>query len=124
MIILEDLKERKDMVAMTFENNEIYDIEGLCNVFRYLRHFDKLESLNFRCNKNFDEKIVAALAEGITLKKELRTVDLGENNITDTGIELLGEALKTHVRLHMLFLDSNSITDKGSEGLSECLKNK
>jgi hypothetical protein len=49
---------------------------------------------------------------------------LGENNITDTGINVLGEALRTHVRLHMLFLDSNQITSKGSEGLSECLKNK
>jgi Ran GTPase-activating protein (RanGAP) involved in mRNA processing and transport len=50
---------------------------------------------------------VAALADGLMLKKELRTVDLGENDITDKGIENLGEALKTHVRLHMLFLDSN-----------------
>ena len=67
---------------------------------------------------------MAALAEGITLKKELRTLDLGENNITDKGIELLGKALCTHVRLHMLFLDTNKITEKGAEGLAECLKNK
>ena len=66
------MKERKDMVAMTFENNEIYDEDGLCTVFKYLRNFEKLESLNFRCNKNFSEKVVNALAEGITLKKELR----------------------------------------------------
>lgn len=70
--MLEDLKERKEMVQMTFENNEIFDIPGMCNVLRYLKHFEKLESLNFRCNKNFDESIVEALAEGITLKKELR----------------------------------------------------
>ncbi len=67
-----DLKERKDMVQMTFENNEIYDVKGLCGVFRYLKHFEKLESLNFRCNKNFDEMLVKALGEGISLKKELR----------------------------------------------------
>jgi Ran GTPase-activating protein (RanGAP) involved in mRNA processing and transport len=109
---------------MTFENNEILDVQAMCNVFRQLRSFEKLESLNFRCNKNFNDDIVAALAEGITLKKELRTVDLGENNITDRGIQILGEALRTHVRLHMLFLDSNSITANGAEGLSECLKNK
>jgi len=69
---MSDLKERKDMVAMTFENNEIFDEDGLCTVFKYLRHFEKLESLNFRCNRGFSEKLVAALAEGITLKKELR----------------------------------------------------
>ena len=51
-------------------------------------------------------------------------MDLGENKISDKGINILGDALKTHVRLHMLFLDSNSITAGGSEGLSECLKNK
>jgi len=57
---------------MTFENNEIFDTKGLCAVFKYLKHFEKLESLNFRCNKNFDELLVKALGEGITLKKELR----------------------------------------------------
>lgn len=39
------------------------------------------------------------------MKKELRTLDLGENKLTDKSIKVLGEALKTHVRLHMLFLD-------------------
>ena len=116
----------------------------MCDVFKALRNFEKLESLNFRCNKNFTDNIISALAEGINLKKELRvsyiseyvyncyslfvlnfqTVDLGENNITDKGIQILGDALKTHVRLHMLFLDSNQISATGAEGLSECLKNK
>ena len=69
---MSDLKDRKDMVQMTFENNEILDVPGMCAVFKQLRQFEKLESLNFRCNKNFNDQIVAALAEGITLKKELR----------------------------------------------------
>lgn len=60
------------MVQMTFENNEIVDIRGLCQVFKYLKNFEKLESLNFRCNKNFGNTIIEALAEGIALKKELR----------------------------------------------------
>ena len=51
-------------------------------------------------------------------------MDLGENDISDTGIKQLGEALKTHVRLHMLFLDSNKISSNGADGLTECLKNK
>ena len=105
--MLSDLKDRKDLVQMTFENNEIVDVEGMCAVFRHLKNFEKLESLNFRCNKNFSDQIVQALSDGITLKKELRTVDLGENSITDNGIQILGDALRTHVRLHMLFLDTN-----------------
>jgi len=57
---------------MTFENNTIVDVQGICQVFKQLRNFEKLESLNFRCNQNFTDEVVAALAEGITLKKELR----------------------------------------------------
>ena len=57
---------------MTFENNTIADIGAMCSVFKHLRQFEKLESLNFRCNKNFDDSVVQALAEGISLKKELR----------------------------------------------------
>ena len=44
----------------------------MCDVFKALRNFEKLESLNFRCNKNFTDNIISALAEGINLKKELR----------------------------------------------------
>lgn len=51
-------------------------------------------------------------------------MDLGENKITDNGVRIIGDALKTHVRLHMLFLDNNKITDMGADGLAECLKNK
>jgi len=72
MQILSDLKERKDMVQMTFENNEILDVSGMCHVFKSLKNFEKLESLNFRCNINFNNDVIEALAEGIGLKKELR----------------------------------------------------
>ncbi len=44
----------------------------MCEVFRALKGFEKLESLNFRCNNNFTDECVASLAEGINLKKELR----------------------------------------------------
>jgi hypothetical protein len=57
---------------MTFENNNIVDVAGMCSVFKALKSFDKLESLNFRCNKNFNDDVVRALCEGIQLKKELR----------------------------------------------------
>lgn len=46
--ILADLKERKDLVQMTFENNTIVDQKGMCEVFKALKGFEKLESLNFR----------------------------------------------------------------------------
>lgn len=74
--ILSDLKERKDMVQMTFENNEIFDIKGMTQVFEYLKNYEKLESLNFRCNKNFSFELVQALSKGISLKKELRVSEV------------------------------------------------
>lgn len=61
---------------MTFENNEIYDVKGMRNVFKFLKNFEKLETLNFRCNKNFNDELVESLAEGISLKKELRVSHL------------------------------------------------
>jgi hypothetical protein len=60
------------MVQMTFENNEIFDVKGMAHVFEYLKNYEKLESLNFRCNKNFTNELVDSLARGIALKKELR----------------------------------------------------
>ena len=69
------------MVQMTFENNEIVDVKGMCAVFKQLRSFEKLESLNFRCNKNFNDEIVQALSDGIILKKELRVSKFITNKI-------------------------------------------
>ena len=57
---------------MTFENNVIYDMNGMVNILKYLKNFERLESLNFRCNENFNDEAMAALAEGVSLKKELR----------------------------------------------------
>lgn len=70
--MLADIRDRKDLVSMTFENNDIQDVAGVCAVFKQLRNFERLESLNFRCNRGFDDRVLEALAEGLTLKKELR----------------------------------------------------
>jgi hypothetical protein len=71
---------------MTFENNTIEDEKGVCEIFKQLRQFEKIESLNFRCNKNFNDNIVKALAEGINLKKELRVskLSLSFNTFSDS----------------------------------------
>jgi Ran GTPase-activating protein (RanGAP) involved in mRNA processing and transport len=43
-------------------------------VFSYLKNYDKLEGINFRCN-NFSESVIEALADGIKMKKELRVIN-------------------------------------------------
>ena len=43
-------------------------------MFAYLKNYEKLEGINFRCN-NFDEQLIEALAEGIKMKKELRVIN-------------------------------------------------
>jgi len=78
---------------LTFENNTIRDEDALCALFTNLRGFERLENLNIRQNK-FSYNIVNALATGITDKRELRTVDLGENEIDDRGAQRLADALR------------------------------
>lgn len=68
---MKDLKERPELTKLTFENNNIKDFDGMCQVFQSLKSFDKLEGINFRQN-NFNERVIEALAEGIKMKKELR----------------------------------------------------
>ena len=58
-------------MQLTFENNNIVDVDGMCQVFSTLKNYDKLEGINFRCN-NFNERMIEALCEGIKMKKELR----------------------------------------------------
>lgn len=65
------MKDRPELAKLTLENNEIKDVDGMCQVFVSLKNFDKLEGINFRLN-NFNEKMIEALAEGIKMKKELR----------------------------------------------------
>ena len=53
------------------ENNRITDEQGVCALLMNLKNYDKIESLNIRQN-DFSPAVVAALAEGISNKKELR----------------------------------------------------
>ena len=46
--ILKDLKERPELTKFTFENNDIKDFDGMCQVFSQLKAYDKLEGINFR----------------------------------------------------------------------------
>ena len=82
-----------ELQSLTFENNTIRDEDALCALFTNLRGFERLENLNIRQNK-FSYNIVNALATGITDKRELRTVDLGENEIDDRGAQRLADALR------------------------------
>lgn len=67
-----------DLVSLTFENNVIQDEGAVASLFQNLKTFDRLENLNIRQNK-FTNRMVDALCDGVMHKKELRTVDLGEN---------------------------------------------
>ena len=96
----------------------------MCKIFSLFKNLDKLESLSLRCNDLNDEMAIA-LGEGLAFKKEIRTLDLGENLISGGGIKAIGDSLKTHVRLHQLFLDNNRFSgEEAAQGLAECLKNK
>jgi len=112
-----ELAKRPDLLQLTFENNFVQDVPAVVKIFKDLSKFEKLESISFRQN-NFNYDLVKAICDGIIHKKELRTVDLGENGIDDKMVTLLPDALKTHVRLHMLFLDNNKLTVAGAKAVS------
>lgn len=78
MKLAQDLAKLPELQSLTFEHNTIKDEEALCALFSNLRGYERLENLNIRENK-FSFAIVNALSQGIENKKELRTVDLGEN---------------------------------------------
>jgi len=65
------LKERPLLSQLTFENNIIKDVGGMCQLLSYLKNYDKLEGVNFRSN-NFTDEVIQALSEGLKMKKELR----------------------------------------------------
>ena len=89
-----------------------------------LNNLDKLEGLNLR-SWQVTDKIAESLSEGLNLKKELRSLDLGENRLGPEGIKILGDSLKTHVRLHQFFLDNNYLRgEESAEGLWAALKHK
>ena len=60
-----------ELQSFTFESNVIRDSEAVCALLSNLRGYERLENLNIRQNK-FDQRIVAALVQGIANKKELR----------------------------------------------------
>lgn len=60
-------------MQLTFENNNIVDVDGICQVFSSLRNYEKLEGINFRCN-NFNDRVIESLCQGIKMKKELRVI--------------------------------------------------
>lgn len=60
-----------DLVSLTFEGNTIQDEAAVASLFQNLKTFDKIENLNIRQNM-LTIRVVEALCEGITHKKELR----------------------------------------------------
>ena len=93
-------------------------------LLKHSNNLDKLEGLNLR-SCQITDKICDALAGGIDLKKELRSIDLGENRLGPEGLKKLGESLKTHVRLHQFFLDNNYLKGlEAAEGICAALKHK
>ena len=71
----QELAELPELHSLTFENNRITDVEAVCALLSNLKNFDKIESLNIRQN-DFPPAVVAALADGIANKKELRVSEI------------------------------------------------
>lgn len=69
--LLDEIQRKQELLQMTFEGNHILDKTGVGNFLKYLKNFDKMESINIRCN-NMNDQLIKDISEGINLKKELR----------------------------------------------------
>lgn len=80
-------------------------------------------SLN-RCKINDEvcKRIAMNLSFGKPAAEFLRALELGSNNITDSGAQCLGTALRTNRCLMHLNVSGNKITDKGASTILDALK--
>lgn len=92
----------------------LFDILRECN--------SKILSLNLRSN-SLDDECMIKLGEFLQDNKYLEILDIGQNGITDSGVDILSDNLIGNRALQTLILDYNKgITDISFSNLLEIAK--
>ncbi|KAI7804904.1 putative NACHT [Triplophysa rosa] len=72
---------------------------------------------------NVTGKCCESLSSCLQSSTSLRELDLSNNDLKDSGVKLISDALKTHnCQLHTLRLSGCNVTDECCESLSSCLQ--
>ncbi|KAI7804363.1 hypothetical protein IRJ41_007293 [Triplophysa rosa] len=94
---------------------------GICVVKLLLYHCVLVVFRLSRCNVT--DGCCESLSSCLQSSTSLRELDLSNNDLKDSGVKLISDALKTHnCQLHTLRLSGCNVTDECCESLSSCLQ--
>eukprot|EP00758_Cryptobia_borreli_P014934 Tbor_TRINITY_DN5973_c0_g6::TRINITY_DN5973_c0_g6_i1::g.18987::m.18987 len=70
----------------------------------------------------FDDEAVHVMCSLLVDNTYVKTIDLGNNQVTDKGAALIADLLRVNTTLEAIFLDNNQISEVGGEALFTVLK--
>lgn len=73
-------------------------------------------------DRPFDDEAVHVLCSLLVDNRQIKEIDLRNNDITDIGASLLGDLLRANFSIESLYLDDNCIGVEGAEDLYHALK--
>ena len=93
----------------------------LLSVSKSLKSTSTLLTLNLSNNQITDSGM-KCLSEALAVNTTLQSLDISYNIISDDGILFISESLKLNESLHELILSKNNITDDGAKLLAEAIQ--
>ncbi|XP_056623814.1 NACHT, LRR and PYD domains-containing protein 3-like isoform X1 [Triplophysa dalaica] len=116
------LQSSKSLRELDLSNNDLKD-SGVMLISDALKtHNCQLQTLRLsRCNVTAE--CCESLSSCLQSSKSLRELDLSYNDLKDSGVKLISDALKTHnCQLQALRLSGCNLTDQCCESVSSCLQ--
>ncbi|KAI7793002.1 putative NACHT [Triplophysa rosa] len=116
------LQSSTSLRELDLSNNDLKD-SGVKLISDALKtHNCQLHTLRlFGCNVT--DECCESLSSCLQSSTSLRELDLSNNDLKDSGVKLISDALKTHnCQLHTLRLFGCNVTDECCESLSSCLQ--
>ncbi|XP_026054693.1 NACHT, LRR and PYD domains-containing protein 3-like [Carassius auratus] len=116
------LKSDNNLIELNMSNNNLQDsgVKQLCIGLENITC--KLEILKL-CNCALTEESCSALASVLSSdSSSLKDLDLSNNTLKDSGVELISDGLKDNCKLEKLSLSDCSITEEGYKALASALR--
>ncbi|XP_056613872.1 NACHT, LRR and PYD domains-containing protein 3-like [Triplophysa dalaica] len=116
------LQSSTSLRELDLSNNDLKD-SGVKLISDALKtHNCQLHTLRL-CGCNVTEECCVSLSSCLQSSTSLRELDLSNNDLKDSGVKLISDALKTHnCQLHTLRLSLCNVTEECCVSLSSCLQ--